>query len=143
MVEYSSEDDIKAYELEPTFRELGGGGGVDINNTILTINYHQNGYTEPVIFSRVFNLAESGGYIALIDGYLTTNQILLDGEDGQIKLYMIGNAVGLTFNTSVTGITGTDEVNCELWSEGIASGIDVEDSQENASISISYTLGGI
>lgn len=24
MVEYTSEDDIKAYELEPTYRELGG-----------------------------------------------------------------------------------------------------------------------
>lgn len=121
----------------------GGGGEVEINNPTLTINYHQNGYTEPVPFGRVFKLEESTGYIALIDGYLTTNQILLDGEDGQIKLYMIGNDVELIFNSSITNITATDEINCELWSEGIVSGITVENSQENASISISYTFGSI
>ena len=143
MVEYTSEDDIKAYEMEPTFRELGGGGGVDINNPTLTINYHQNGYTEPVVFGSVFNLQESGGYIALIDGYLTTDRILLDGEDGQIKLYMTTNDVELSFKSSITNITGTDEINCELLNEGIYSEIAVENSQENASISISYTLTGL
>lgn len=29
MIEYTSEDDIKAYELEPTYRELTGGGESD------------------------------------------------------------------------------------------------------------------
>lgn len=36
MVEYSSEDDIKAYELEPTFRELGGGGSGDFSTAQIT-----------------------------------------------------------------------------------------------------------
>ena len=35
MVEYTNEDDIKAYELEPTFRELGGGSN---DLTIATLN---------------------------------------------------------------------------------------------------------
>jgi len=31
MVEYTGEDDIKAYELEPTYKELGDGGS---NNSL-------------------------------------------------------------------------------------------------------------
>lgn len=35
MIEYTGEDDIKAYELEPTYQEIGGGGS-SLVNPILT-----------------------------------------------------------------------------------------------------------
>lgn len=34
MIEHTSEDNIKAYELEPTYRELGGGGGGTLYKTV-------------------------------------------------------------------------------------------------------------
>ena len=36
MIEHTGEDDIKAYELEPTYRELGGGGSSDFTIAKLT-----------------------------------------------------------------------------------------------------------
>lgn len=142
MVEYTSEDDIKAYELEPTFRELGGGVGVDIDNPTLTINYHQNGYTSPIPFSRVFQIGESVGYIALQENHLTLNPMLV-GEDGTISLYMTSSDTEIMFNPLTTNENATETINCEFAGEGEDHAIIVTDTQENAIISISYTPGGV
>lgn len=75
MIEHTSEDDIKAYELEPTYRELGGGGGGAIYHklTIKFINisdeyYVENKYLKPLILENneiylsgnALNIAPSG-----------------------------------------------------------------------------------
>lgn len=120
----------------------GGGGGVEINNPTLTINYHQNGYTNPVMFSRVFNLGESVGYIALQENHLTLNPMLV-GEDGTISLYMTSSDTEIMFNPLTTNENATETINCEFAGEGEDHAIIVTDTQENASISISYTPGGI
>lgn len=49
MIEYTSEDDIKAYELEPTYRELGGGDTYLNPKISLTITEKPAGVSAAVV----------------------------------------------------------------------------------------------
>lgn len=63
MVEYNSEDDIKAYELEPTYQEIGGGGTA-LGNPILTLTFNNN----------------TTGTIGINVTYLNNDNILVSGQ---------------------------------------------------------------
>lgn len=117
MVEYTSEDDIKAYELEPTYQEIGGGGGVD--NPVLTINVVATGVSGEIGALPLLQINDND--------LRTIAQILVGGTTADystivLNYYENGNSEyywdGTTAYPSITGATATltvsNEVNCTV-----------------------------
>lgn len=142
MVEYSSEDDIKAYELEPTFRELGGGGGVEINNPTLTINYHNPAGTSDLPFETVFQKMQSFGYVSIVENTLTPTPVL-NGTSGTLTCYITGQPCIISFASPITNIRIENNTNCILASEEGFNFLNVVDITQNASLDLYYEIGGI
>lgn len=77
MIEYTDENDIKAYELEPTYRELTGGSSM--SKTTLYFSYYGQtpGNTEPLYTDEALTegvadeaalktLVENAGFIEIV-----------------------------------------------------------------------------
>lgn len=153
MVEYSSEDDIKAYELEPTFRELGGGGGVEINNPTLTINYHQQwapgagGDLSNVMFLNIFQAPSQqqqipASLVALYNNAISFN-CPMPNESGTVEMYILPTTTtAVVFSDNVTDITSANANNCQLITQQGITLIMVLNNHENASIDLTYKIGG-
>lgn len=114
MVEYSSEDDIKAYELEPTFRELTGGGSSDLSISEVTlVSSDGQNYTANITLST----GEEPDYCTGVQideyGYDTVNPIVdVTGESQTLNFIIMPNKYIFAMCNSVSDftVTGNAEV---------------------------------
>ena len=118
MIEYTGEDDIKAYELEPTYQEIGGGGG-GIDNPVLSINVVATGVSGDIGALPLLQINDNvlQSVSQMVSGGTTTvysTVVLAYDQEGE-SVYVWD---GTTAYPSMTGATATltvsNEVNCTV-----------------------------
>ena len=131
MVEYTDENDIKAYELEPTYQEIGGGGGGYPAITVTIKNeddasanlelYGYNPNNNDHVLDAIFNDNNNKYYYEFIQ--LSANETLIINSEliGSSFMIMLGGgaasgtgdvtiAFDETWEMDVATVTG----NCEI-----------------------------
>jgi len=106
MIEYTGEDDIKAYELEPTYREIGGGGGAQyvIGKQTVTLS------TDPVTLTDVADDLLDYEYIAVVVTALGTEEVVIskraDGHNVYYDFTLFDDGGGgLSYRIDTTNMT--------------------------------------
>lgn len=131
MVEYTGEDDIKAYELEPTYRELGGEGGSSLKPILkLTLTEDSQNYEVPMY--------------CIVDGeVMGEEQTIQAGETADILILNVGSNFIYVVTEDSSGLTYaiTDLVNCTKLEHEGAVGLKVTDPSQNASATLKITGG--
>ena len=118
MVEYTSEDDIKAYELEPTFRELTGGGSGDLSISEVTlISSDGLNYSTYVVMTQTDNFDYITGVAINEETGFSYNSLdlLVNGEPQTVNVVIMPNKYiyaacppGVAINDYI--VTGNAEV---------------------------------
>lgn len=135
MVEYTSEDDIKAYELEPTYRELGGGGGSAIPKLTLKV-IAPEGTTETD--TQSWGAFENNAIIVpVLSSGENTVEMIYEYQPGieyaqPFRIVMLSNAV---FNF-------TELVNCEYISLPFLNELRIVSPDEDSSATLTITSWG-
>lgn len=118
MVEYNSEDDIKAYELEPTYQEIGGGGGID--NPVLTVNVDATGVSGE-IGALPLMIVDNGvlqiNNTVILGGNLYTYKTLVKKsvyDEEEIYYDWDGNTGFPKMTETPKTLTKSNEVNCSV-----------------------------
>lgn len=118
MVEYSSEDDIKAYELEPTYQEIGGGGGID--NPVLTVNVVATGVSGEIGALPLMSVDNGVLQIintAILGGNSYTCETLVKKsvyDDDEIYYDWDANTGFPKMTDTASTLTASNEVNCSV-----------------------------
>lgn len=147
MVEYTGEDDIKAYELEPNYRELGGGSGGSILPLLtvkLTTNgeYFLGGETLPIIENNLV----TPGVVSVANTETIYKFLPIPMNDGGnliagAVINSVENAIiSAGWQTGTNVINTSDEVNCQVMEPDPGwKTIVITDIHSPASITINFS----
>lgn len=117
MIEYTGEDDIKAYELEPTYQEIGGGGGID--NPVLTVNVVATGVSGeigalPLMIVDNGVLQINNTVILGGNSYIYETLVKKSVYDDEIYYDWDGNTGFPKITDTPKTLTVSDQVNCTV-----------------------------
>lgn len=135
MVEYTGEDDIKAYELKPTYRELGGGGGSSIPMMHMTVKNSTS--------SHVLLQFDPGMFVKNDIGYFT--DVVDTNEEKTLNLFYIQPGYPLEDDVRACSFwefsnndVFTDAENCTYIpsTEQTAARIEIIDPSKDSSITL-------
>ena len=118
MIEYTGEDDIKAYELEPTYQEIGGGGG-ELNNPLLTISVDATGVSGDIgalpLLQINDNVLQTIGQMVTGGTTAVYSTVVLDYyQDGESEYFWDGTTAYPSMKDATYTLTVSNEVNCTV-----------------------------
>lgn len=116
MIEVTNGTDIKAYELEPVYQEIGGGGGVD--NPVLTINVDATAGFGDIGAIPLLQINDNDlqSLTQMIVGGSTADYstIVLNYYRNGVATYVWDGNTAYPSITGATNIAVSNEVNCTV-----------------------------
>lgn len=117
MIEYTGEDDIKAYELEPTYQEIGGGVG--LSNPVLTINVVATGVSGEIGAIPILQINDNvlQSISQMVAGGTTADYstiVLNYYQEGESNYVWDGSSTYPNITSTSSTLSVSNEVNCSV-----------------------------